>query len=117
MPPSQRFEAQAQGGLLRRNTSQKRLLSSRAVPAPGLPARAPRHIPPASDHPVLLEELDDLLFRPAAIIAIGMSKKGAVAAVVGFQQCNVRIGQYLFAGFWKQPDEGIVRGMDHQCRL
>ncbi len=63
---------------------------------------------------MMLEEMNDLPLSPAPVIAIRVSKKGAMAPVVGFQQCNTWVGQHFCARFRKQTDERIVRCMDHQ---
>src|SRR5690348_7936956 len=70
----------------------------------------------ASIHSVMLEEANNLAFCPAAIVAVGLSQKGAVAAVSGFQQRNVRIRHDLSASFRQQTNKRIIRSMDDQGR-
>src|SRR5262249_1447988 len=64
----------------------------------------------------MAEEVDDLAFRPAAIISIGLGEKRTMAAMPGFKQGNVRVAGNLRSGFRQEPDEWIVRCMDHQSR-
>src|SRR3954463_2976274 len=45
----------------------------------------------ASAHSMMLKEAHNLAFCPATVVSIGLSQKSTVAAMSGFQQCNVRI--------------------------
>ena len=63
---------------------------------------------------MMLKEVHHLAFCPASIVSIWLCKKGAVAAVSGFQQGNVRISHDLRAGVRQQADKRIIGGMDHK---
>src|SRR5271165_5556576 len=63
---------------------------------------------------VALEEFDDLPLRPAAVVAVRLGQKAAVAAVPGLDELYVAIGQQPGAARGRDGDEGIVLGMDHQ---
>jgi hypothetical protein len=48
---------------------------------------------------MVLKKVHDLAFGPSAVVSVGLGKKRAVAAMSGFEQRDVRVGQYLGARF------------------
>src|SRR5262249_42539935 len=69
---------------------------------------------PASAHSVVDKEADHLPFGPAAVVAVGPSKKSAVAAMLGLQQSNVGVGQDSGARFRQQANERVILRVDDQ---
>ena len=57
---------------------------------------------------------DDGGFSPVDVVAGILSEIGAVAAVRGFNEGDVRVGDDLGAGFHGKPDEGIVEGKEDE---
>src|SRR5690349_4484212 len=89
---------------------------SRAIRARGPQARVRPNNRRASAHPMMTKEVDHLPLSPAAVVSIRLGKKGAMTAMGGFKQRDVRVGQDLPPGFRQKADERIVSGMKHQCR-
>ena len=64
-------------------------------------------------------KIHDFTFGPAAIVfglAIPLSKKCTMAAVVGFHKRDISIGKNSPARLRLQADEGVVGGMNDQRR-
>src|SRR5260370_2569740 len=61
------------------------------------------------------KEVDHLPLGPAAIIAVGLGEKRAVASVLGFEQRDVRIAYHFGARLWHHTDEGISLSVVDQC--
>ena len=59
-------------------------------------------------------ELDDLLFRPAAVVAIRRGQKSAMSAMLAVQVDDIRIGRQLRFRLRPQHNERVIAGMNNQ---
>jgi hypothetical protein len=63
------------------------------------------------------DEAECGVLGPITVVSVsrlGQGEKGAVAAVVGFEERDVRIGSYLGSGLGGDADEGIVAGVEEK---
>lgn len=65
-------------------------------------------------HPVIMEETNNLALSPAPVVAVRRREKGAMAAMRGLKQSNVRIGANLLSCLWQKADERVIRGVDYK---
>jgi hypothetical protein len=68
---------------------------------------------PDSDSFESAQELDDLPLRPAAIVAVGLREKGAVASVRTLDEAQIRIFGNLPPRLGKDTNKWIVGGVQN----